>query len=109
VLVHEFPKLSETFVLSDLLALEDRGVRLHVFSLRQPQADLAHDAVGRLRAPVEYLPEIRGRQLGLLIRAAHASLFLRDPRRYPLGLAEIYASPDYSRLRLQQAVLLARG
>lgn len=108
VLVHEFPKLSETFVLADLLALEERGLRLHVFSLRRPEAGLAHDMVGSLRAPVEYLPEIRGRQQSLLTRATHASLFLRDPRRYPLRLSEIYASPDYSRLRLQQGVLLAR-
>lgn len=109
VLVHEFPKLSETFVLADLLALEDRGVRLHVFSLRRPQAELAHTATGRLRAPIEYLPEISGRQLSLLTRAIHASLFARAPRRYLLALAEIYASPDYSRLRLQQALLLARS
>lgn len=108
MLVNEFPKLSETFVLGDLLALENRGVRLRVFSLRRPDGDLAHDAVARLRAPVEYLPEIRGRPLRLLVRATHAALFLRDPRRYTVALGEIFASPDYSPLRLQQAVLLAR-
>ena len=108
VIVHEFPKLSETFVLGDLLALEERGVRLHVFSLRRPQAELSHPEVGGLRAPVEYLPEIQGRQLNLLLRVIHASLLLRDPRRYLAGLAEVYTSPDYSRARLQQALLLAR-
>lgn len=108
VLVNEFPKLSETFVLRDLLELEDRGVRLHVFSLRVPQPSLTHEALSRLRAPVEYLPEISGRQLKLLTRAIHARLLMRDPRRYPRNLAAIYASPDYSRARLQQATLLAR-
>lgn len=108
VLVNEFPKLSETFVLGDLLALEQRGVRLRVFSLRRPAGALAHEAVDRLQAPVDYLPEIGGRALKLMVRAVHGGLFLRDPRRYAAGLAEIYASPDYSALRLQQAVLLAR-
>jgi glycosyltransferase involved in cell wall biosynthesis len=108
VLVHEFPKLSETFVLGDLIALEERGLRLHVFSLRRPEAELAHDAVGRLRAPVEYLPEIKGKQLKLVLRATQATLLVRDPRRYPRALAEIYSSPDYSRLRYQQGLLLAR-
>jgi glycosyltransferase involved in cell wall biosynthesis len=109
VLVHEFPKLSETFVLGDLLALEERGVRLHVFSLRRPEVELAHDTVTQLRAPVEYLPEVRGRQQKLLVRAVELAMFARDPVRFSLGLAEVYASPDYSRLRLQQAVLLAQG
>jgi glycosyltransferase involved in cell wall biosynthesis len=108
VLVHEFPKLSETFVLGDLLALEKAGIRLHVFSLRRPQNELAHDDVERLKATVEYLPEIKGRQLKLLLRATQATLLLRDPRRCSRGLAEIYVSSDYSRLRLQQALLLAR-
>jgi glycosyltransferase involved in cell wall biosynthesis len=108
VLAHEFPKLSETFVLGDLLALEDAGLRLNLFSVRTPQTELAHGALDRLRADVEYLPELKGRQLTLLLRATQAMLFVRDPRRYATGLAEIYASPDYTRLRLQQALLLAR-
>jgi glycosyltransferase involved in cell wall biosynthesis len=108
VLVNEFPRLSETFVMGDLLGLEAAGARLHVFSLRRPEVELAHEAVQHLRARVEYLPEIPGRQLRLLLRAIQVALFARDPRRFTRGLAEIYASPDYSRARLQQALLLAR-
>lgn len=107
VLVHEFPKLSETFVLGDLLALEAAGVRLRVFSLRRPQGELAQDEIARLRAKVDYLPEITGRQGQLLVRASGAALFFRGPAQFSRGLAEIYASPDFSRLRLRQALLLA--
>jgi glycosyltransferase involved in cell wall biosynthesis len=106
--VNGFPKLSETFVLNDLLALEARGARLHVIALRQPESDLVPDSLHQLRASWEYLPELTGRRLGLLMRATHLSLLTRAPARYARGLAEIYASPDYSRSRLQQAVLLAR-
>ena len=108
VLVNEFPRLSETFVLGDLLGLESTGARLHVFSLRRPEVALAHDAVEDLRAPVEYLPEVAGRQRRLVLRAIQASLLFRDPARFMRGLAEIYLSPDYTRARLEQALLLAR-
>ncbi|MHB8658653.1 MAG: glycosyltransferase family 4 protein [Solirubrobacteraceae bacterium] len=108
VLVHEFPKLSETFVLNDLLALEASGVRLRIFSLREPQGDVAQEGVASLRASVEYLPQTPGGQRSALRRATVAALFLRDPRQFAQGLAEIYASPDFSRLRLGQALTLAR-
>jgi glycosyltransferase involved in cell wall biosynthesis len=108
VLVNEFPRLSETFVLGDLLALEAAGARLHVFALRRPDSELAQEAVEQLRAPVEYLPEIAGRQRSLLLRSIQATLFMRNPRRFTRGLAEIYVSPDYSRSRLELALLLAR-
>ena len=107
VLVHEFPKLSETFVLADLLALEAAGVRLTLFSLREPQNAVFPDGLARLRARPHYLPEPSGRAATLRLRAVTASLALRDPRRFARGLAEIYASPDFSRLRLRQALLLA--
>lgn len=107
VLVHEFPKLSETFVLADLLALEASGLRLHVFSLRRPAGELVQDGTDQLRAKVEYLPEISGRQLTLLTRAIHTALLARSPTTYATGLAQIYASPDYSKLRVRQSVLLA--
>lgn len=108
VLVNEFPKLSETFVLNDLLNLEESGLRLHVFSLREPQSAVVQDEVSRLRARVEYLSEASTRQSRAIVRATRAALFLRSPRQFTQGLAEIYASPDFSRLRLKQALMLAR-
>jgi glycosyltransferase involved in cell wall biosynthesis len=107
VLVHEFPKLSETFVLHDLLALEQAGVRLRIFSLRRPEAPVTHDAVRALRAEVHYLPEIDGRRRRLAIRATRTLLALRNPKTFMRGMAAVYASPDYSKLRVNQALLLA--
>ena len=53
VLVNGFPRLSETFVLHELLELERRGLRLHVFALRRPDEVVHQDALSDLRAPVE--------------------------------------------------------
>jgi glycosyltransferase involved in cell wall biosynthesis len=54
-LVKTFPKLSETFVLNEILELERQGVELHIFSLRQPAETKVHPAVAEMRAPVTYV------------------------------------------------------
>jgi glycosyltransferase involved in cell wall biosynthesis len=107
VVVHEFPKLSETFVLHDLLALENAGVRLAIFSLRRPEQPITHEALRSLRAEVRYLPELAGRQRRLAVRATQGLLVLRNPTAFLRGMAAIYASPDYTRLRLNQGAILA--
>ncbi|MCA1689627.1 MAG: hypothetical protein LC720_04055, partial [Actinobacteria bacterium] len=87
VLVYEFAKLSETFVLHDLLALEASGVRLTVYSVLKPAGDVSHEAAARLRAEVRYLPEIAGRQQRLAVRAVQGMLLARDPVAHLRGLA----------------------
>jgi colanic acid/amylovoran biosynthesis glycosyltransferase len=54
-IVKRFPRLSQTFVLNELLALERQGVRLTVISLRR--SDEAHSGYAELAAPVLYLGE----------------------------------------------------
>ena len=50
-----FPRLSQTFVLSELLELERRGVELVVLAGRDGGEELVHPAVAELRAPVHYV------------------------------------------------------
>lgn len=52
-----FPRLSETFVLNEILELERQGVEVEVFSLRRAKAEMRHELLDRLRAPVTYLAE----------------------------------------------------
>jgi glycosyltransferase involved in cell wall biosynthesis len=54
-LLKTFPKLSETFVLNEILELERQGLELHIFSLRQPSETKVHPAVADVRARVTYL------------------------------------------------------
>lgn len=56
--LRKFPVLSETFVLNELLALEARGVDLHVFSLQRPNDPRFHESLPRLRARVAYVPDL---------------------------------------------------
>jgi glycosyltransferase involved in cell wall biosynthesis len=107
VLVNGFPRLSETFVLHELLELERQGVRLQVIALRHPEESVVQEATGRLRAEVEYLPDLSEAAPRLALRVAHAALLLRRPTAYLHGLAEVVASPDFSRTNLRRSVLLA--
>lgn len=55
-LLKKFPRLSETFVLNEILAQEDLGADIHVFSRRKPDDEPRHPQFERLRAEVETLP-----------------------------------------------------
>ena len=57
-LVKTYPKLSETFILNEILELERQGINLHIFSLRKRTDCRAHPGVAQVKAPVTYLPTI---------------------------------------------------
>jgi hypothetical protein len=111
VVVNLFPRLSETFVLQELLELERQGARAHLIAVRRPEELVQLECVESLQAEVEYLPEVApfalNRTVRMRIRAAHAALCLDAPKRYLNALGEITASPDFSRTALRQSVLLA--
>jgi glycosyltransferase involved in cell wall biosynthesis len=99
--------LSETFVLHELLELERCGLRLHVIALRRPEEVVLQEAVGRLQAEVEYLPELADSAPKFAVRAAQAALLLHRPRSYLDGVAGAISSPDFSRTNLRRATILA--
>jgi glycosyltransferase involved in cell wall biosynthesis len=110
VVVKGYPRLSETFIAQELLALEERGIPLEIWSLRQPTDPTIHPMHKRIRAPVTYLPEYLYREplrvlRGLLFGARQPGfsqllkLFWRDLRRDP--------TPNRMR-RLGQALAMAR-
>lgn len=57
VILKGYPRLSETFIANEILALERRGLDLRLFSLRHPTDPAVHPVHERIRAPVVYLPE----------------------------------------------------
>jgi colanic acid/amylovoran biosynthesis glycosyltransferase len=50
-----YPRFSETFVVTEVLALERQGADLDIFSLRPPVDGRFHDSLARVRACVDYL------------------------------------------------------
>lgn len=52
-----YPRLSETFIAQEVLALERRGLDIRLFSLRHPTDRTIHPIHREIAAPVTYLPE----------------------------------------------------
>ena len=52
-----YPRLSETFIAQEILALERRGFRFELVSLRHPTDKAVHPVHREISAPVRYLPE----------------------------------------------------
>ena len=52
-----YPRLSETFIAQEILALERRGLSIRLFSLRHPTEEAVHPVHREIEAPVTYLPE----------------------------------------------------
>jgi glycosyltransferase involved in cell wall biosynthesis len=54
-ILRSYPRLSQTFVLNEILALEQLGVSIQIFALIDPQEKLVQKQVEQIRAPVHYL------------------------------------------------------
>lgn len=57
VVVKGWPRLSETFIAQELVALEEAGLSFDIWSLRHPTDTKTHPLHDRLKARVFYLPE----------------------------------------------------
>jgi len=91
-LLKTFPRLSETFILNEILGLEALGMRIAIFSLRKPAAEPSHPEVPELASSVTYVPSITWRfwpRALCLLLFSHFVLLLTDTRRY-LSTARFY-------------------
>lgn len=88
-LLKTYPKLSETFILNEILELERQDLNLHIFSLRHPSEQRTHPGVAQVKAPVTYLPsllpEFDSDQEKQLIDS-HLELFKQDSATYMQAL-----------------------
>jgi glycosyltransferase involved in cell wall biosynthesis len=57
VAVKGYPRLSETFIAQEILALQERGLELEIWSLRHPTEKAVHPMNRQIKARVTYLPE----------------------------------------------------
>ena len=57
VVLKGYPRLSETFIAQEVLALEQAGFAIVIFSLRHPTDEYVHEINSRISATVTYLPE----------------------------------------------------
>jgi glycosyltransferase involved in cell wall biosynthesis len=83
IVVKGWPRLSETFIAQELVALEEAGLRFDIWSLRHPTDTKTHPLHDRLNAQVRYLPE-----------------YLRDdPARVSAAREAAQSMPGYAQAR----------
>lgn len=105
--VKKYPRLSETFILNEILGLEAAGVDVSVFSLNLPDEGRFHPQLARQQGEVHYLPAFGSRP------ALEAFQSLRDLGVDSRGLTDtlgfVDLLPDNKRASLLiQALHLAR-
>lgn len=76
-----YPRLSETFIVNEILLLEEMGFRIHIFALRNPGESVIHDSVRQVRAQVTYIPDYFWKHFGAIV-GSNLRLWLRRPRVY---------------------------
>ncbi|PYL42987.1 MAG: colanic acid biosynthesis glycosyltransferase WcaL [Verrucomicrobia bacterium] len=103
--VNTWPRLSQTFVLNEILGLEERGLDLRIFSAKDPTEQLVNAKVADVRAPVFYLA-FHGRYSKIFF--GNLRIASRQPGRYLKTLAHAlgYGRRDILR-RFFQAGYLA--
>ncbi|MBB4041469.1 glycosyltransferase involved in cell wall biosynthesis [Microvirga flocculans] len=74
VVVKGYPRLSETFIAQEILALQERGLELAIWSLRHPTERAVHPMHKAIKAPVTYLPEYLYEEPLRVLRGAAWSL-----------------------------------
>jgi glycosyltransferase involved in cell wall biosynthesis len=114
-LVKTFPRLSETFILNEILGVEELGLELEIFSLRKlpPANEPVHPDVAKVKAPVRYIPSLI-RPLwppGLaLLLFSHLALLFAAPQRYFAAARFHFSSGNNPRLKdFLQAGYLGRA
>ena len=79
-----FPRLTETFVLYEILAVEERGVDVQLFPLIHERGDVVHPEALELSARARYEPF-----LSLPVLRSQLHFLRRSPRRYLGALRDV--------------------
>lgn len=109
IILKGYPRLSETFIAQEIRALELRGFKLCLFSLRKPTDSARHPIHAEIEAPVYYLPEYarddKSRVFKAWLAARKKSGYRQAWRTFVQDLRR-----DFSRSRMRrfaQALVLA--
>src|SRR5689334_6646157 len=92
-ILRSYPRLSQTFIMNEILALEQLGVRIVIFAGTDPREPVVQPEVEHVQAPIHYLDTATQRPAAL-IGAEHLRLALAAPRRYFRALRYVLAHGD---------------
>src|SRR5215469_4950898 len=90
MVVKRWPRLSETFVLNEILGLERAGLRLRIYALMDPHEPATQAEINEVQAPVSYLRTGTRADLRILL-GAQLALLRSAPCRYLRTLCYVLA------------------
>src|SRR5205823_9499247 len=101
-------RVSETFIINEIIELEHQGFDLHIYSMADPIDRVRHRLVDEIRSPITYLPNPLWQSFGTVL-ADHVWLFRRSPRAYLATLLGVLTSVNPGLVpRFAQAACLVR-
>jgi glycosyltransferase involved in cell wall biosynthesis len=68
IVLKGYPRLSETFIAQEILALQQGGLNFHLVSLRHPTDKARHPVHAEITASVNYLPEYLHQEIYRVLR-----------------------------------------
>lgn len=95
--VKMFPRLSETFVLNEMIELERQGAEITVFSIKKPNEGRFHPQVSNLKARVYYLEDLDSKKYPVWLSRDWKSLGDSVERVWPI-LKEALAEGNNTRV-----------
>ncbi len=109
VLVKGWPRLSETFIAQELVALQEAGHRFDIWSLRHPTDTKRHPLHDRFTGHVHYLPEYLYQEPQRVWAARTATQRLPGyAEAYRIWRQDLQRDPTHNRIRrFGQACVLA--
>jgi len=109
VLVKGWPRLSETFIAQELVALEAAGHHFDIWSLRFPTDKKRHPLHDQLQAKVRYLPEYLHLEQDRVANTRDVARKLPGyAAAYRIWRADLARDPSHNRIRrFGQACVLA--
>ncbi len=110
IVVKGWPRLSETFIAQELVALEARGFAFEIWSMRHPTDKKRHALHDALKAKVRYLPEYLYQEpLRVLKSLFHSARLPGFGGALKLWFGHLLREPTPNRFRrFGQAAVLAR-
>lgn len=95
--VKMFPRLSETFILNEMIELERQGVEVTVFSVKKPNEGRFHPQLANLKAKVYYLENLDSKKYPNWISKDWTNLGEATERVWPI-LKEALAAGNTTRI-----------
>src|SRR5690242_19481021 len=92
-ILRSYPRLSQTFIVNEIRALEQLGLALQIFAIADPREPIVQPEVAAVQAPLDYLEAATWRRRTALADA-HLRAVAGSPRRYAGVLRHVLRRAD---------------